>query len=159
MYSICACSSYGRICASYFCIVGSKGTRLMAETLPLRETHDFVWTSISCLWIFWLKQTAMVQRWWRKKTVKWQELNQIRVMVTGCYYRVIYPSKQMTSSTDVHKGQEEIGSFVVAIVFLFLFFQPVCFVFLCIYVSNMMCAIKPRNTVLNHPAADKTLML
>lgn len=70
MYSICACSSYGRICASYFCIVGSKGTRLMAETLPLRETHDFVWTSISCLWIFWLKQTAMVQRWWRKKNCK-----------------------------------------------------------------------------------------
>lgn len=27
----------------------------------------------------------------------------------------------MTSSTDVHKGQEEIGSFVVAIVFSFFF--------------------------------------
>lgn len=42
-------------------------------------------------------------------------------MVTGCDYLVSRPSKQMTSSTDVHKGQEEIGSFVVAIVFSFFF--------------------------------------
>ncbi len=42
-------------------------------------------------------------------------------------------------------GQEEIGSFVVAIVFsLSHFFQPVCFVFLCICVKleNDMCVSK-----------------
>lgn len=52
-------SSYGRICASHFCVVGSVVTRLMAETLPLMTTpplrFPFVCSPLVCVDFFGLQ--------------------------------------------------------------------------------------------------------
>lgn len=137
MYSICACSSYGRICASYFCNVGSAGTRLMAETLPLRKTCYFCFSFVrlpSHACGFFGFTRTFEDRGRRETTNRNSTKCQTTVRGVGFFHwcRIVG-----------HDGQEEIGSFVVAIVFsLFSFLSAslLCLpVYICVKHENDVC--------------------
>ena len=144
MYSIRARSSYGRVCASYFCIVGlakdsTDGRNITSEenTLLLLLLHL---TSISCLWIIlWFTRTVkglcdMAEEQKRNDSTKTPE------MVTRGHYRDISASCVESSSAGVSlmvDGREEIEKFYSGHLFsLSHSFQPFCFIFLCIRVKH-----------------------
>lgn len=80
-----------------------------------------------------------------KMETKWDDRNPTKYLVHQPWNLLLLIGVSLMVRLD---GQEEIGSFVVAIVFFFFslshFFQPVCFVFLCICVKheNDMCVSK-----------------
>lgn len=170
MYSIRARSSYGRVCASYFCIVGlakdsTDGRNITSEenTLLLLLLHL---TSISCLWIIlWLTRTVkglcdMAEEQKRNDSTKTPE------MVTRGHYRDISASCVESSSAGVSlmvDGREEIEKFYSGHLFslshslqLGLLHLPV---YTCQTWIRRVCLIMSTRVVLNHPAAGKTLML
>lgn len=182
MYSICVRSSYGRICASYFCIVGSAVTRLMAETLPRWKTRyfcfSFIWPPSHACGYFYFSfglrgPWRIVQRCGRTRnnTARWQELHRMCVIAARCHHwHLLRPWKvlfQLVASLMViFSGQEEIRRFVVATVFffslyhLFFFSQTVlfsCAYTVCVKLKNDMCVclIMSRKVVLNHQVSDR----
>lgn len=70
---------------------------------------------------------------------------------------------QLVSLTVRYDGQEETGSFVVAISFFSFSFLSASLlrlpVYICVKHENDMSLNMSKNVVLNHPAADETLML
>lgn len=138
MCTVWARSSYGWICASYFCVVGSARTRLMAETLPLRKTRYFGFSLV------WLPSRACgyfrVQRPWgtarccgRTETERDDGTHAKSLKLwQGDFTATVRHTWDLSSMVQS-------GSFADAIV-LFLslshFFQPVCFVFLWICVKH-----------------------
>lgn len=165
MYSLCAHSSYGRICASYFCIVCSVWIWQVAETLPLRKHVTFSSPSfdfhLMLVDILLHKDhegfcdTVEEQKKWE---IKGDEVSLLCIIHGNDFFSmcVIYEQIQRTRRD---------WRFCSGHVFFpyYHFFQSVCFVHLCIYVSDVkmtyVCLIASRKVVLNHQTADKTLML
>lgn len=180
MYSICVRSSYGRICASYFCIVGSAVTRLTdgrnftsMENMLLFLLLLYL-TSISCLWIFFFWFTRTVKDcaplWKDKKKQQkagWQELRQnLCVIATRCHHLATAPPMESTfSACCIIDGNiqwtRRNKTFCSGHCFFFLlslssFFSAslFCFPVHIQYVSNLkmtcVCLTMCRKVVLNH---------
>lgn len=163
MYSICVRSSYGRICASYFCIVGSAVTRLMAETLPRWKPcyfrFSFIWPPSHacgypfCFIFFGLRGPwRIVRRCGRTRNHKKRDdrnSTKLCVTATRCHHWQLHrPWKVLfllvASLMVIFNGQEEIRSFCSGHCFFSFFlssflFQPLCFCFPVHiqYVSNL----------------------
>lgn len=115
-----------------------RSTRLMAETLPPRKTCYF------CFSFVWLPSHACgnygLQEIQRLKTSQQELFDQNtwtgdeESLPWQCIVWGVFSSGWCITDVD---GQEDTGSFVMAIVFsLCQFFQPVCFVSLCICVDH-----------------------
>ena len=87
MYSICAPSSYGWICAFHFCVV--VGTRLTAETLPLETTFhfcfSFVWPPChACGYFSFMRTMKDCATLWRKRDKKKEKNGMTGTLPNAC---------------------------------------------------------------------------
>lgn len=147
MCTVRARSSYGWICASHFCVVGSARTRPMAETLPTWGTTPLLLpplTSISCLWIFPCAKTRKgfcAMLWKNRKLNGMMELDQNPWNCdeggggVGLYRDVASHVGSIVDGAERRFSRTPSSSFSLSLS-LSHFFQPVCFVFLWICVKH-----------------------
>lgn len=149
MYSSCARSSYGRICASYTCIVDSVKDSIDGRNITSKENmlHLLLLflTSVSCLWTFRFTRTM------KDYTMLWKYRNKM--------------SGQEPVDHEIWNGEMYscwciIVSWWTRRVWKFLCFLSFSFgfVYLCIGVKKVCLSIF-RRVVINHQAADEALIL
>lgn len=173
MYSICARSSYGRICASYFCIVGSAKDSTDRRNITSKENMLLLLllrltSSCACGYFFWFTRTRndCVTLWKSRNKIGWQELSyqnasDKRTLAWQCIICGIY-----FFCRCIIDGQRtrRIWKFCCAHCFLSLSFLSGSLICLPVYMCQTLkkkcvCLHMSRRVVLYHQASDETLML